>query len=103
MAVKILSDTWAGDPERLARFEREARTLAALNHPHIAQLHGFEPTPAAGASGATQYALVMELVEGEDLAERLSRTVPQYADRPFHRVLVCRVVGVTGWAAGEDA
>ena len=39
----------------------------------------------------------------EDLAERLSRTVPQYADRPFHRVLVCRVVDVTGWAAGEDA
>lgn len=38
----------------------------------------------------------------EDLAERLSRTVPQYADRPFHRVLVCRVVSVTGWAAAED-
>ncbi|MGZ4495720.1 MAG: hypothetical protein ACXVWU_13535 [Nocardioides sp.] len=37
----------------------------------------------------------------EDLAERLARTVPQYADRPFHRVLVCRVVRVTGWAASE--
>ncbi len=39
----------------------------------------------------------------DDLADRLARTVPQYADKPFHRVLVCRVVGVTGWAASEDA
>lgn len=39
----------------------------------------------------------------DDLADRLARTVPQYADKPFHRVLVCRVVGITGWAASEDA
>ena len=39
----------------------------------------------------------------EELADLLSRTVPQYADRPFHRVLVCRVVDVTGWAASADA
>jgi hypothetical protein len=39
----------------------------------------------------------------DDLADRLSRTVAQYADKPFHRVLVCRIVGVTGWAASEDA
>jgi hypothetical protein len=39
----------------------------------------------------------------DDLAHRLARTVPQYADRPFHRVLVCRIVDVTGWAAREDA
>lgn len=38
----------------------------------------------------------------DDLADRLARTVPQYADKPFHRVLVCRVVGVTGWAASES-
>lgn len=38
-----------------------------------------------------------------DLADRLARTVPQYADKPFHRVLVCRVVGISGWAASEDA
>ncbi len=37
----------------------------------------------------------------DDLAARLARTVPQYADKPFHRVLVCRIVGVTGWSAGE--
>ncbi len=39
----------------------------------------------------------------EELADRLAGTVPQYADRPFHRVLVCRIVGITGWAAGENA
>ena len=39
----------------------------------------------------------------DELADRLSRTVPQYAGKPFHRVLVCRIVGVTGWAASEDA
>ena len=39
----------------------------------------------------------------DELADRLSRTVPQYADKPFHKVLVCRIVGVTGWAASEDA
>ena len=39
----------------------------------------------------------------DELADRLARTVPQYADRPFHRVLVCRIVEVTGWAASEDA
>ena len=39
----------------------------------------------------------------DELADRLSRTVPQYAGKPFHRVLVCRIVGVTGWAASKDA
>jgi Tol biopolymer transport system component len=64
IALKVLPDSLAGDPDRLARFEREARTLAALNHPNIAQIHGFE------TSGPTR-ALVMELVEGETLADRL--------------------------------
>lgn len=39
----------------------------------------------------------------DDLGERLARAVPQYAEKPFHRILVCRVVGITGWAASEDA
>lgn len=39
----------------------------------------------------------------DELADRLARTVPQYADKPFHRILVCRVVAVTGWAASDDA
>jgi eukaryotic-like serine/threonine-protein kinase len=66
VAIKILPDLFAADADRLMRFEREARTLAALNHPHIAQIHGLEE------SGVTR-ALVMELVEGEDLAQRLAR------------------------------
>jgi serine/threonine protein kinase len=64
VALKVLPDAVANDPERLARFGREARTLAALNPPHIAQIHGFE------TSGAVP-ALIMELVEGVTLAERL--------------------------------
>ena len=66
VALKILPPSVASDPDRLMRFEREARTLAALNHPHIAQIHGVEDT------GQTR-ALVMELVEGEDLAQRITR------------------------------
>jgi eukaryotic-like serine/threonine-protein kinase len=64
VAVKILQPTFASDPDRLARFEREAKTLAALNHPHIAQIYGVE---GAGDS----VALVMEMVEGPTLAEKL--------------------------------
>src|SRR5436190_17128851 len=66
VAIKILPDTLAADPERIARFEREAKMLAALNHPHIAALYGMEE------SGGRHF-LVMELVEGETLAERLRR------------------------------
>ena len=66
VAIKVLPDLFARDPERLARFEREARTLAALNHPHIAQVYGVEE------SGHV-HALVMELVEGEDLSQRIER------------------------------
>ena len=62
VAIKILPDLFASDPERLARFSREAQTLAALNHPNIAHVYGLEGT-----------GLVMELVDGEDLADRLSR------------------------------
>jgi serine/threonine protein kinase len=66
VALKILPDAFASDPERRARFAREARSLAALNHPHIAQIYGFED---AGPTSA----LVMELVEGEDLSLRIKR------------------------------
>src|SRR5688500_10136786 len=62
VALKILPDAFAADPDRLARFTREAQTLAALNHPNIAQIHGFED------SGPV-HALVMELVEGRDLSD----------------------------------
>ena len=66
VAIKVLPAAFAADPERLARFEREARTLATLNHPNIAQIYGLEK------SGGVQ-ALVMELVEGEDLSQRIAR------------------------------
>jgi eukaryotic-like serine/threonine-protein kinase len=65
VAIKILPDTFAQDPERLARFEREAKTLAALNHPHIAAIYGLERSDG-------QTALVMELVEGPTLADRIA-------------------------------
>jgi Tol biopolymer transport system component len=69
VALKVLPDTFAQDPERLARFEREARTLASLNHSNIAIIHGFEKGPGLRA-------LVMELVEGPTLADRLAHTGP---------------------------
>ena len=66
VALKIMPELFASDRDRLARFTREAQTLAALNHPNIAHIHGLEE------SGGVR-ALVMELVEGEDLAQRLVR------------------------------
>ncbi|HEX5473350.1 MAG TPA: protein kinase [Vicinamibacterales bacterium] len=69
VAIKVLPDALAGDPERIARFEREARALAALNHPNVATLYGLETVP----SGTHGHLLVMELVEGETLADRLAR------------------------------
>ena len=66
VAIKVLPESFAQDEERLARFEREARTLAILNHPNIASIHGLEQ------SGSSQ-ALLLELVPGEDLSERLKR------------------------------
>src|SRR4029434_67057 len=66
VALKVLPDVFTNDPERVARFTRAAQTLAALNHPNIAHLHGLED------SGDVR-ALVMELVEGEDLSQRIAR------------------------------
>jgi serine/threonine protein kinase/Tol biopolymer transport system component len=72
VAVKILPRAFTSDADRLARFEREARVLASLNHPHIATIHGIEDAPLDG--GAPVRALILELVEGETLAERIART-----------------------------
>jgi Tol biopolymer transport system component len=66
VAIKVLPDAFAQDAERLARFEREAKTLAALNHPNISAIYAIERS-----AGVT--ALVMELVEGEDLSQRIAR------------------------------
>ena len=65
VALKILPEVFASDPERLARFEREAQVLASLNHPHIAAIHGLEENGGVRA-------LVMELVDGDTLAERIA-------------------------------
>lgn len=79
VALKILPEFFAADPDRLMRFEREAKTLAALNHPHIAQIHGVEESAGVRA-------LVMELVEGEDLAQRISRgAIPVDESLPIMR------------------
>ena len=67
VAIKVLPEAFAFDPDRVARFEREAKVLASLNHPHIAALHGMEVSDG-------RHFLIMELVEGETLAERLARS-----------------------------
>jgi serine/threonine-protein kinase len=74
VAIKILPDAFAEDAERVARFAREAQTLATLNHPHIAHVYGVEEAAVTGRpSGPPLRALIMEFVEGEDLAARLAR------------------------------
>ena len=91
VALKILPDEFAADPERVARFRREAQLLAALNHPHIAAIYGLEESSpsttstSSGQAGSGQAAvifLVLELVEGETLAQRLQSMAsggsPQY-------------------------
>ena len=73
VAIKVLPPTLAADPDRLARFQREAEVLAALNHPNIAHIHGLEK------SGGS-FALVMELVEGPTLADRIAQGPIALAD-----------------------
>ena len=66
VALKLLPPAFASDPDRLARFEREAKVLASLNHPAIGHLYGLED------EGGQPF-LVLELAEGEDLSERIAR------------------------------
>ena len=65
VALKVLSDAFVADPDRLARFEREAKVLASLNHPNIGVIHGLE-------SSSDTTALVLELIEGPTLADRIA-------------------------------
>jgi Tol biopolymer transport system component/predicted Ser/Thr protein kinase len=79
VAIKVLPDLFARDPERLTRFTREAQTLASLNHPNVAHVYGVE-----------ERALVMELVEGEDLAQRIARgAVPVDEAIPIALQIAC--------------
>ncbi|HET7252026.1 MAG TPA: protein kinase [Gemmatimonadales bacterium] len=91
VAIKALPAEFAQDPERLARFEREARLLASLSHPNIAGIHGLEEV-------AGHRHLVLEFVEGESLAERLARgPLP-----PEEAIEVCRQVAAGVEAAHEN-
>ena len=81
VALKVVLDQFTHDPERVARFHREAQLLAALNHPHIATIHGLEESaPSTHSAGSGQassgqaavHFLVMELVEGDTLADRIA-------------------------------
>src|SRR5436190_12346833 len=65
VALKILPESFAGDADRLARFQRAAEVLASLNHPHIAAIYGLEQADGVQA-------LILELVEGETLADRMA-------------------------------
>ena len=73
VAVKILPDSLAADPQLRERFDREARAVAALNHPHICTLHDIGEQAADSPAQLPLHYLVMELLEGETLAERLAR------------------------------
>ena len=79
VALKVLPDTFAQDPDRLARFQREAELLAALNHPNIAAIYGVEESNGVRA-------LVLELVEGPTLADRIAKgPIPLDLVLPFAR------------------
>jgi Tol biopolymer transport system component len=91
VAIKVLPEAFAHDPDRLSRFQREAKMLAALNHPNIATIHGLEQ------SNGTSY-LVMELVSGETLQQRIARE----GRLPIEEALgVCRQIAEALEAAHE--
>src|SRR5262245_11705443 len=90
VAIKVLPETFARDPDRVARFQREARLLASLNHPNIAAIHGLEE------SSSVRY-LVLELVPGETLAELIKRGPLEVSEG----VAICRQIAEALEAAHE--
>jgi serine/threonine protein kinase len=90
VAIKVLPELFAADPDRLARFEREAQLLASLNHPHIAAIYGLEETQDVGAGFSRPVrALILELVDGETLADRIARgPIPLDEAMPIARQIV---------------
>src|SRR5438093_8795457 len=89
VALKLLPDHFADDPDRLTRFQREAQLLASLNHPNIAQIYGLEESGGARC-------IVMELIEGQTLAERIARG-PIPVDEALHIAKqICEAEGFAG-------
>jgi len=82
VGLKIVSGPWLTDPESGVRFDREARVLASLNHPNIGSIYGVIPNDVGATAGPPLKALVLELVEGETLAERLARQAVAAPSRP---------------------
>ena len=72
VAIKVLPASVAADADRLARFQREAEVLAALNHPNIAHIYGLDRQEARDGQDGTSF-IVMELVDGDDLSQRIAR------------------------------
>ena len=83
VALKVLPEAFTADPDRAARFEREAKVLASLQHPNIGGIHGFEQTPSTGSGQAGVRALVLELIEGPTLADLIDNRSGRSSDRPI--------------------
>jgi serine/threonine protein kinase/Tol biopolymer transport system component len=95
VAIKVLPDSFASDPDRLARLTREARVLASLNHPNIAHVYGIEESNGVGA-------LVMELVEGQTLADLISSSCSGGRRIPVDEVLTIAKQIADGLEAAHD-
>ncbi len=91
IAIKILPREFAAQEERLARFEREARLLASLNHPNIASIYGLHQVTTADTGASIRF-LAMELVPGEDLSRRLARGPLSVADATTAAAQVCEAL-----------
>jgi len=87
VALKILPEHFAEDPERLARFEREGKLLASLNHPNIAAVYGLHHEPGDSEQAGVHF-LAMELAEGEDLAARFARGNERPSGRIFDIIFI---------------
>src|SRR6188474_3057371 len=96
VAIKVLPELFAADPDRAARFEREARAVAALSHPNILAIHDIGTVATAGGRPGLSYA-VMELLEGETLRERLDE-----GPLPLRKAIDYSVQFAHGLAAAHD-
>src|SRR6185503_18256653 len=107
VALKILPEAFAADPERLARFKREAQVLASLNHPNIATIHEMTSGVFSGLALAEKtpdvisYALVMELVEGEDLSALIAAGAKAPALHMTDALAIARQIALALEAAHE--